>query len=407
MEPEVLDTLMAALALSPENMVLRRQIVEELIRARRWADVEKVAPPLLDGPQRPTGMVALARAAFGQGEKEKARKLYREAIALDNHLIDEGFEAELEPENALRISFTEGTDAPVPVLADTSDRMTLQDVGGMAHLKEQIRLKIIHPFRQPHLYAAYGKKIGGGILMYGPPGCGKTYIARATAGELGARFYNLSLDEILSMWIGQTEKQLNAFFDTARQNAPSVLFIDEVDALGARRSDIQNTSVRMMVSQLLVEMDGVAGRKESVLVLAATNAPWAVDPALRRPGRFDRVLFVPPPDAAAREEILRLHARGRKIDPSIPWEALARKTDLFSGADLELLVEQATESALSEALRTGRMRDVTFDDFRRALSGVKPSTTEWLRRARNYVNYSNQDGLYDDLGRYLESVKMR
>jgi SpoVK/Ycf46/Vps4 family AAA+-type ATPase len=322
-------------------------------------------------------------------------------------MLDEGFEAELDPEAALRIPVT-GSDGRLdPVRPDGAPRVTFQDVGGMATLKEQIRLKILYPFQQPHVYAAYGKKIGGGILLYGPPGCGKTYLARATAGELGARFYILSLDEILSMWIGQTEKQLSAIFETARSNAPAVLFIDEVDALGAKRSDIQNASIRMMVSQFLVEMDGIAAKNHQLLVLGATNAPWSIDPALRRPGRFDRILFVPPPDRPAREEILRLHARGRKIDPNMPWNALSEKTEMFSGADLEHLVEQATESALADALRSGGLRDVTVNDFRQALREVKASTVEWLRRARNYVNYSNQDGLYDDLSSYLDSIRMR
>jgi transitional endoplasmic reticulum ATPase len=407
LEPEILETLLEALALSPDNVVLRRQVTEELLKARRWGDLDKAARPLLETPHRALAQVALARAALAAGDRDTAQRLYQEAIRADRRVIDEGLEAELEPEEALRVPTIEYDDHADPVRPDSRDQITFDDVGGMTAVKEQIRLKIIHPFRQPELYAAYGKKIGGGILMYGPPGCGKTYLARATAGELGVRFFILSLDEILSMWLGQTEKQLAAIFSTARTASPSVLFIDEVDALGARRADIQNSSIRMMVSQLLVEMDGINAKKDSLLVLAATNTPWAVDPALRRPGRFDRVLFVPPPDAQAREEILRLHARGRKIDPDIPWPALAQKTEFFSGADLEHLVEQATEGAVADALRTGRMRDVNFQDFRKALTEVKPSTVEWLRRARNYVNYSNQDGTYDDLAQYLEKVRLR
>jgi ATP-dependent 26S proteasome regulatory subunit len=406
---ELLESLLAALAMSPDNELLRRQVVDGLVAARRWSDVQQLAPPLLEGAFRAQALLALSRAALAVGQRDKARELYRDAITTNPGLVDEGFEAALEPENALRVPTigNNSASAPPPISPEGGRRVTFNDVGGMEKLKEQIRLKIIYPFQQPHVYAAYGKKIGGGIMMYGPPGCGKTYIARATAGELGVHFYTLSLPEILDMWLGNTEKNLSHIFETARANAPAVLFIDEMDALGAKRSDIHTASVRMMVSQFLIEMDGISANNEQLLVLGATNAPWSVDPALRRPGRFDRVLFVPPPDTKAREEILKLHARGRKIDGALPWPKLADKTPLFSGADLTALVENATESALAEALRSGRMRDVTMQDFSQALAQAKPSTMEWLRRAKNYVTYSNQDGFYDDLSQFLAEARIR
>ena len=209
------------------------------------------------------------------------------------------------------------------------------------------------------------------------------------------------------MWLGESEKHLAAIFSTARTQSPSVIFIDEVDALGGKRSDMRNSGTRTMVSQLLVEMDGIASQNEKVLVLGATNMPWNVDMAMRRAGRFDRVLFVPPPDLKAREEILKVQSRNRKLAPGINWGELAKKTELFSGADLNNLVERATERALADALKSGNLRDVTHADFLSALKEVKPSTTEWLRRSRNYVNFANQDGLYEDLARYLDEVKIK
>lgn len=411
MNPNVLEALIQALAISPDNVVLRVQVVEGLLRAGRAREAAEQAPPLMESTHQALAVLARAHAALEAGDRAQARELYAQAIRLEPARVDEGFEARLEPDDdPWRVpTIGEDPDAPqsVPVHPDRRDRITLADVGGMEPLKEQIRLKILYPFQQPHVYAAYGKKIGGGILMYGPPGCGKTYLARATAGELGARFYVVTLEEVLNMWMGQTEKQLHRLFETARGNAPAVLFIDEVDALGAKRSEIQSTHIRIMVSQFLVEMDGIAANNEKLLVLGATNVPWNVDPALRRPGRFDRVLFVPPPDLTAREEILKLHARGRKIADNIPWRKIAENTELFSGADLSALVELATEGALAEALRSGRMHDVTPQDFTTAAKTLKPSTVEWLRRAKNYVTYSNADGSYDDVAQYLSQIKMR
>ena len=166
-------------------------------------------------------------------------------------------------------------------------------------LKEEIRLKIIYPLQHADLYAAYGKSAGGGILMYGPPGCGKTHLARATAGEIKAGFLSVGINDVLDMWIGNSERNLHEMFEQARQNKPCVLFFDEVDALGASRSDMRASAGRHLINQFLSEMDGVQSANEGVLVLAATNAPWHLDPAFRRPGRFDRVLFVPPPDRPA------------------------------------------------------------------------------------------------------------
>ena len=137
--------------------------------------------------------------------------------------------------------------------------------------------------------------------MYGPPGCGKTMIARATAGEVNARFINVSLNDILDMWMGNSEKNLHAIFEEARNNAPCVLFFDEIDALGASRSDMKQSSGRHLINQFLQELDGIGNNNDGVLVLGATNTPWNVDPAFRRPGRFDRIIFVPPPDQEARE----------------------------------------------------------------------------------------------------------
>ena len=280
-------------------------------------------------------------------------------------------------------------------------KIDFNDVGGMDGLKDEIRLKIIHPLNHPELYKAYGKAIGGGILMYGPPGCGKTHLARATAGEIQAGFIAIGISDVLDMWIGSSEKNLHALFEQARDNKPCVLFFDEVDALGARRSDMQHSAGRHLINQFLSEMDGIQASNDGLLIFAATNSPWHMDPAFRRPGRFDRVLFVPPPDAAARAGILRILCRDKPVQ-DIDYSHLAKKTDQFSGADLKAVLDQAIEAKLREALKAGVPKPLTTGDLATAAAGLKPTTKEWFATARNHALYANQGGVYDDILKYLK-----
>jgi transitional endoplasmic reticulum ATPase len=292
-------------------------------------------------------------------------------------------------------------EGPAPRSEIERPTLTFQDVGGMDHLKEEIKLKIIYPLTHPELYKAYGKTVGGGILMYGPPGCGKTYLARATAGEVKAGFLAVGINDVLDMWIGSSERNLHELFEQAREHKPCVLFFDEVDALGASRSDLRQSAGRQLINQFLAELDGVQSANDGVLILAATNAPWHLDPAFRRPGRFDRILFVPPPDAAARASILRLQCRGKPVD-NVDCDYLAKKTDTFSGADLKAIVDLAIENKLREALKAGLPKPLATKDLQNAAASIRPSTKEWFATARNYALYANQGGIYDDIRKYLK-----
>jgi transitional endoplasmic reticulum ATPase len=294
----------------------------------------------------------------------------------------------------------EDTEGPTDTSVERP-KVRFDDIGGMDALKEEIRLKIVYPLTHAELYKAYGKPIGGGILLYGPPGCGKTHLARATAGEIKAGFLAVGINEILDMWIGQSERNLHELFERARDHAPCVLFFDEVDALGASRSDMRQSAGRQLINQFLSELDGIQASNDGVLILGATNAPWHLDSAFRRPGRFDRILFVPPPDAPARSAILRILCKGKPTD-NIDHEAVARKLDHFSGADLKAVVDLAVEQKLREALKTGGIQPSTTRDLVSAAGTVRPSTKEWLSTARNYALYSNQGGLYDDILKYLK-----
>lgn len=280
-------------------------------------------------------------------------------------------------------------------------RITFDEVGGMDDLKEEVRLKVIYPMEHPEMYEAYGKGVGGGILMYGPPGCGKTHLARATAGEVNAGFIAVGIHEVLDMWIGNSERNLHELFERARRHAPCVLFFDEVDALGASRSDMKTSSGRHLINQFLSELDGVETRNEGVLILGATNAPWHLDSAFRRPGRFDRILFVPPPDMDARAAILRLLLRG-KPQEDVDTGALAKRTDGFSGADLKAVVDVTVEAKLREAIKQGAPSPIRTNDLMTAAKGLAPTTREWFATAKNYALYSNQGGAYDDILKYLK-----
>ncbi len=289
--------------------------------------------------------------------------------------------------------------------AETPD-ITLADVAGLEEVKRRIEISFLAPMRNPELRKMYRKSLRGGLLLYGPPGCGKTFIARAMAGELDARFLSVGLNEILDMWMGASERNLHELFELARRNAPCVLFVDEIDALGRKRSLMRHaTSMTTVVNQFLTEMDGIGGGNEGVYVLAATNQPWDVDPALRRPGRLDRMLLVLPPDREARKGILEYHMRDRPNEGvGLAW--VAARTDDYSGADLAHLCDVAVELAMEDSVKTGTPRPITHRDFKRAIREVRPSIRPWFETARNYALFDNEGGTYDDLVVYLKHHRM-
>lgn len=303
---------------------------------------------------------------------------------------------ELEAYERIHMQESDGHDEGSDSWRIEKPKIGFDDVGGMEGVKQQIQVKIIEPLKHPEIYKAYGKTIGGGILLYGPPGCGKTHLARATAGQVEAAFINVALHDVLSSYLGDSEKRLHELFNQARRHRPSVLFFDEVDALAASRSDLRESWSRRIINKFLEELDGVHDSNDGVLILAATNAPWHLDSAFRRPGRFDRILFVPPPDAVARDAILRILLRGKPIE-EIDFSKLAKKSDRFSGADLKAVIDVAIESKLEVAIQSGRPSPLHTRDLLAALKQVKPSTLEWFATARNYALYANEAGLYDDV----------
>ncbi len=398
-----------ALSLAPESHKLKLGLARAFYQQGKATQSLVIVEDLLKSSDTPPAAHLLhARLLLNAGDAERAVRAYRQAVDADPGIADLELAGRLgigsEETSELREGRVRAAWEDEPPPRDSSiERPTIsfRDVGGMTELKEEIRMKIIHPLTHPELYAAYGKTIGGGILLYGPPGCGKTYLARATAGEIHAGFMAVAINDVLDMWIGSSERNLHEIFEQARDHKPCVLFFDEVDALGASRSDMRHSAGRQLINQFLSELDGVQSSNDGVLILAATNAPWHLDSAFRRPGRFDRILFVPPPDAAARAAILRILCRNKPIE-TIDFDHLANKTDHFSGADLKAVVDQAIEHKLREAMQAGVPKPLSTKDLAAAAAKVRPSTKEWFSTARNYALYSNQGGLYDDILRHLK-----
>lgn len=442
---DTVKALREALKFSPDNVPLRQHLAEMLLSVGLYEDAEQEYRQVLAlKPEDSQLKLGLAKAFYQQGKHlpslvlvedllkrsdcppltyllharlllnsgsvQQAVHQYRNAIALDPLLADLDFADRLgisDQETAsevvngkVRASVGDYTEILEDNKLERPD-ICFEDVGGMDAVKDEIRLKIIYPLSQPELYKAYGKTIGGGILLYGPPGCGKTYLARATAGEINSSFISVGINDVLDMWLGNSERNLHEIFEQARYNQPCVLFFDEVDALAANRTDLRQSSSRMVINQFLSELDGVKSSNEGVLILAATNAPWHLDSAFRRPGRFDRILFVPPPDATARATILRLLCSGKPVD-NIDYDHISRKTENFSGADLKAVVDLAVERKLQEAMKYGIPKPLVTKDLATAASNIKPSTKEWFATARNYALYSNEGGLYDDILKYLK-----
>ena len=283
--------------------------------------------------------------------------------------------------------------------------LTLADVAGMTEVKKRLEAAFLAPMRNPELRKLYGKSLRGGLLLYGPPGCGKTFIARAVAGELGARFITVSFADLIDMFVGRSERNIHELFEVARRNAPCVVFLDEVDAIGQKRSQLRNTPMRSAVNQLLLELDDVTSNNAGVFLLAATNHPWDVDSALRRPGRFDRTLLVLPPDGPAREEVFRFHLRERPV-AGIDLPRLSRLTDGYSGADIAHVCETAAERALLDSVRIGEPRLIGQADLEAAAAEVKPSLGTWFDTARNVALFANEGGAYDDLVAYLRKRRL-
>lgn len=356
--------------------------------------------------QEPSHMLLIVRCTLELGDVDKAQALYQTLLQThpDYATAELNRRFNLSSEKSpvkLRVVEKAEPSEPFELLQFKRSTTNFSDVVGLEDVKKQIHKKIILPFQKPSLFQRFKKKVGGGILLYGPPGCGKTLLARATAGECKANFFNIEISDVLDMYMGESEQKLHAIFEKARRDTPSVIFFDELEALAGKREHSRNGAQSNTISQFLTELDGFAQNNEGVLILGSTNVPWALDSAFLRPGRFDRMFFVPPPDKVARKSILEHHMKDRPNAGDIQFDAIASKTAGYSGADLANLVEMAADEAIDSTIASGNEVAIAMQHFVAALADSRSSTTEWLTTARNYARYANDGGRYDDVLEFI------
>jgi len=379
----------------------------------------------------------MSRILLSEGDRQRAIEHFEKAVRSDAAVADVGLEQELgrsasdvrksvasslQPEPSMSTDSFSAPDSNGEMFDDFVDepmedwrpetfftpsdtertRVNFESVGGMEELKEEIRIKIIYPLQHPDLYKAYGRKAGGGILIFGPPGCGKTLMLRAVAGEVGCNYFAIGLHEIFDPYFGSSERNLHQIFETARSHSPCVLVFDEIDSLAVDRRNVRESPMRNLVNQFLSELDGLRADNSRILVIGATNSPWHLDPAFRRPGRFDQTIFVPPPDRPARAQIIELLAKDKPI-ANLDVNVLAKATKGFTGADLKYVFDRAAELALSEAVHTNRPVPISMDLLNDIAKSYHPATEEWFEGVRPHVQQATHDGLYSDVRKFLSA----
>ena len=368
-DPEVLRALERTLVADPDNRALRLHLVDLLLADAQFAAALGHCETLLRG---------------NPGDEDAARLA---GVARSNL----GVTPTPERESAV----------PVSELFDIArPEVSLADVAGMEEVKQRLRSSFLEPLRNEELRRSFGQSLRSGLLLWGPPGCGKTFIARALAGELGLYFLHVGIADILDVWTGSSERNMRQIFAEARDAAPAVLFFDELDALGHKRGRLHSASSRNVVNQLLVELDGVHSDNEGLLILGATNQPWDIDAALLRPGRFDREILVLPPDEPARRAIVEFQLRRSPVGDIDP-DAIARRTDGFSGADIAQVCRRAVEFALDDSVRAGTTCPVEQRHLDAALADTGSTTQSWLKTADNYVKFADDAHRYRELAKYM------
>jgi len=250
------------------------------------------------------------------------------------------------------------------------------DIAGLDDVKQEIYLKMIYPFRHPELAQKYGIDVGGGLLMFGPPGTGKTMFAKAIACELEATMFVISPAQIMSKWVGEAEQNIRKLFDAAKAEPKAVIFIDEVESLVPRRRRNDSTVMQRVVPQILQEIEGFDRKSgRALMFLGATNEPWALDSAMMRPGRLDAKVYVPLPDAAARFKLFEIYLAKRPIDDSVDFARLVELTAGYSGADIKAIAGRSASRPFLESVAGGEPRNITMGDVVAVIEAMPPSVS--------------------------------
>jgi len=318
-------------------------------------------------------------AEQSKGKMKEIRLANAEKILKRAKEIEAGFRKEQNHQKP------EASDKEKKWLVTQKPAVTFNDVAGLEDVKEEIRIKIIYPFKHPKEAKRYGIGSGGGILLYGPPGTGKSFIAKAIANEVDAFFFSIKPSDIMSKWVGEAEQNIEELFKAARSHPKSVIFIDEVEALAPKRRNTDSTVMKRLVPQILAEMEGMNSDNSNILFIGATNEPWSLDSAILRPGRFSEKIYVPPPDPAARKKLFELYLKNRPLLNDIDLDTLAQAACGYSGADIKEVCIKASVIPFKESIQTGIERDIGMQDLMKALGNVKPSIDEGdLKRFEEY-----------------------
>src|SRR5215218_8879013 len=358
-DPELLAGLRAAVEAVPDNLALRLHVASLLLEAGRPAESLEHSSAVL---------------ALVPGQPEAARLVERATSALP----DTPFPVPAPSPAAAAGPRHRGASMDQWVLGEVEEpRTTLADVGGMPALKRWLRTAFLSSLRDPQMRRLFGRSLRGGLLMYGPPGCGKTFLARAVAGELQASFLRIDLAHVVDMWLGYSRRSIHEIFETGRASAPCLLYLDQLDAIGPRRAGRRHSIGRGVVDQLVAELYSASEEHEGVLVV--------------------------PPDTEAREAIIRSVLAGRPLAEDLDLAALAARTDGYSAADLAQLCESAAAVALEASIVSNSSRPIALADFTRGLHEIRPSTPAWFELARDYARFAAEPGSYDDLVAYLRA----
>ena len=309
------------------------------------------------------GETMMKLAKQSQGSLREARmKRARRIVDLSSNLQEKKKDAKEEDEDLKKWQAAE-----VP-------NIHFSDVAGLDDVKKAIKIRMINPYLHPDKYKLYNKKTGGGVLLYGPPGTGKTMIAKAIACEVGAKFFNVKGSDIVSKWVGESEKNINALFEEANRQDRAIIFIDEMDSLlGKRGVDTHNDK---RVNEFLQQMDGFTGKNPNLLLLGATNRPWDIDSAVLRSGRFSQKIYIPLPDAKARKFMIEKSMKNVPVVKDFDIDKIVEQTEMFSGADIDELCDRAKDEPLLKSIEEDRVVEITNADFDNVLKVFPPSVTE-------------------------------
>jgi len=318
-------------------------------------------------------MMKMAKQSKGQLKEvrmDRARRLVEISDSMKKQKVDKSGEEE---------ETKQWKTAKIP-------NIKFDDVAGLEDVKRAITIKMINPIKHPDKYKLYGKKTGGGVLLYGPPGTGKTMIAKAIANEVGAKFYAVKGSDIVSKWVGDSEKNINSLFEEANKQDRAIIFIDEMDSLIGRRGlDVHNDK---RVNEFLQQIDGFAGRNQNLLLLGATNRPWDIDSAALRSGRFSQKIYLPLPDDKARKFMLEKNMKNVPVEKDFDIDKIVEQTEMFSGADIEELCERAKEEPLLKAIATDKVVLVGNRDFDKVLETMPPSVSQ--KELKQFEDYNQE-----------------